>query len=79
MLKSLNLKTNEKNTRTHHSSYLPCDFDLRFNIWETMSATPKRPESKKETLQEFEYRLKCEAKALSLAFKGKKVTKYLLK
>ena len=44
-----------------------------------MSATKKRPEGKKETFQEFEYRLKCEAKLLSLAFKGKKVTKYLLK
>lgn len=44
-----------------------------------MSATKKRPEGKKETFQEFEYRLKCEAKVLSLVFKDKKVTKYLLK
>ena len=44
-----------------------------------MSATKKRPEAKKETLQEFEHRLKCEAKELSLANRDKKVTKYLLK
>jgi hypothetical protein len=42
-----------------------------------MSATPKRPESKKETLQEFEHRLKCEAKELSLKFKDKKPTRYI--
>ena len=53
--------------------------NLRFNVWETMSATKKRPEAKKETLQEFEHRLKCEAKELSLANRDKKVTKYLLK
>lgn len=44
-----------------------------------MSATKKRPEGKKETFQEFEYRLKCEAKLLSLAFKDVKPIKYLLK
>lgn len=31
-----------------------------------MSTSPRRAESKKETLQEFEHRLKCEAKELSL-------------
>jgi len=44
-----------------------------------MSVNKRRPENKRETLQEFEYRLKCEAKELSLAFKDVKVTKYLLK
>ena len=44
-----------------------------------MSTTPRRAEAKKETLQEFEYRLKCEAKELSLKFKNIKTTKYLLK
>ena len=44
-----------------------------------MSATPRKPEAKKETLQEYEHRLKCEAKLLSLAFKDVKVTRYLLK
>ena len=44
-----------------------------------MSVTSRRPESKKETLQEYEHRLKCEAKELSLAHRDKKVTRYLLK
>ena len=35
--------------------------------------------NKRETLQEFEYRLKCEAKSLSLDFKDVKPVKYLLK
>ena len=44
-----------------------------------MSATPKRPDGKKETMQEFEHRLKIEAKELSLQFKNIKPTKFLLK
>ena len=44
-----------------------------------MSVNKRRPENKRETLQEFEYRLKCEAKLLSLAFKDVKPVKYLLK
>lgn len=43
----------------------------------TMSVNPRRPESKKETLQEFEYRLKCEAKLLSLAHRDIKPIRYL--
>lgn len=42
-----------------------------------MSATPKRPDGKKETLQEFEYRLKIEAKELSLKFKDIKPVRYI--
>ena len=44
-----------------------------------MRDTIKRPNGKKETLQEFEHRLKCEAKELSLKFKNIKPTRYLLK
>ena len=44
-----------------------------------MSVNKRRPEGKKETFQEFEYRLKVEAKELSLQFKNIKPTKFLLK
>lgn len=50
------------------------NINLRFNIRENMSATLR-----KETLQEYEHRLKYEAKELSLKFKDIKATKYLLK
>lgn len=63
----------EKNTRTIDNCYLLGHINLRFNFWEIMSV------NKRETLQEFEYRLKCEAKSLSLDFKDVKPVKYLLK
>jgi len=44
-----------------------------------MSVNKRRPENKRETLQEFEHRLKVEAKLLSLAFKDVKPVRYLLK
>lgn len=44
-----------------------------------MSSTPNKPKGKTETLSEYEYRLKQEAKKLAEEHKGKKADKFDLK